>query len=108
MALRYTVERIGCEVVDTVDTGEDAIRQTAMHRPDLVLMDTRLRTPMSGVEAANLIWERQRVPSLFISAYTAEELETHYHGPGHFVLLGKPVLDGDLERAVRQVFEAPG
>lgn len=106
MALRYTAERVGCEVVGSVDTGEAAIAQAAAHRPDLILMDTRLRTEMSGVEAANRIWEQLGIRSVFISAYSAAELEGDYRGPAPFTLLVKPIFDGDLERLITPLIES--
>lgn len=103
MALRYTIERLDCDVVDVVDTGEAAIQAASEHRPDLVLMDTRLRTRMTGVEAANTIWQQLRIRSVFISAYSAAEIEKDYHGDLPFTLLIKPVLEGDLEQLIRQL-----
>ncbi len=103
MALKYTVERLGCDVVGVVDTGEAAIQTAAEQRPDMILMDTRLRTSMSGVEAANIIWKQGRIRSIFISAYSAAELEKDYRGALPFTLLVKPVLEEDLEQQIRQL-----
>jgi CheY-like chemotaxis protein len=109
MALRYTVERIGCSIVAVVDTGEAAIRESAKQRPDLVLMDTRLRTEMTGVEAANQIWEQLGIRSVFVSAYNASELERDYRGASPLIVLVKPVMDDDLEHLIATFFEGlPG
>jgi response regulator NasT len=105
MALKYTVERLGCTVVGEVDTGEAAIQAASEQRPDLVLMDTRLRTRMSGVEAANVIWKRFQIRSIFISAYSPAELEKDYRGALPFTLLVKPVLEEDLERLIKTLFD---
>jgi CheY-like chemotaxis protein len=96
LALRLLVERMGHEVVETVDTGEQAIAAVDAKRPDLVLMDTRLRSAMSGVEAANAIWARRAVRSVFISAHDAADIEPRYRGGQPFLSLVKPVLDEDL------------
>lgn len=103
MALKYTVERLGCDVVGVVDTGEAAIQAAAEQQPDMVLMDTRLRTKMSGVQAANIIWRQGQIRSIFISAYSAAELEKDYHGALPFTLLVKPVLEEDLEQQIRKL-----
>lgn len=108
MALRYAVERIGCRVVAAVDTGEAAIREAEKQRPDLVLMDTRLRSAMTGVEAANRIWEQLGIRSVFVSAYSASELEKDYRGASPMMLLVKPVMDGDLERLIAELFDGVG
>jgi CheY-like chemotaxis protein len=105
MALKYTVERLGCTVAGVVDTGEAAIQAASNQQPDLILMDTRLRTSMSGVEAANVIWKRFQIRSIFISAYSPAELEKDYHGASPFTLLVKPVLEEDLERLIKKLFD---
>ena len=105
MALKYTIEQLGCAVVGIVDTGEAAIHAAEKHRPDLILMDTRLRSRMTGVEAANTIWEKLQIRSIFISAYSAAELEKSYSGALPFTMLVKPVLEGDLEQMFKQVIE---
>lgn len=103
MALKFTIKRLGCTVAGVVDSGEAAIQAAEEYRPDLILMDTRLRTRMTGVEAANAIWEQLRIRSVFVSAYSAAELEQDYRGALPFTLLVKPVLEGDLEHTIRQV-----
>ena len=37
------------EVVDEASTGQEAVRKTLAHRPDIVIMDVRL-SGMSGIE----------------------------------------------------------
>ncbi len=105
LALKYTVERLSCAVVGVVDTGEAAIKAATEHRPDLVLMDSRLRTRMTGVEAANVIWEQLQIRSVFISAYSAAELEKDYRSAMPFTLLVKPVLEEDLEQLIKSLFD---
>jgi len=102
MALKYAVEQLGCDVVGTVDTGEAAIQAATEHQPDLILMDTRLRTNMNGVEAANIIWEQLMIRSVFISAYSSAELEKDYRGALPFNMLSKPVLEGELRQLINQ------
>jgi len=51
--LRSTLERLGYAVTSVVDNGEQAVQQAADERPDVVLMDIRLRGSMDGVEAAS-------------------------------------------------------
>ena len=41
--LKYSLEELGYEIVDTVDTGQDAINTAAETVPDIVLMDIKLK-----------------------------------------------------------------
>ncbi len=104
MALEFTLQRMGYEVSGIVDTGEDAVTHAATHKPDLVLMDTQLRTDMTGVEAANQIWRLAQVRSVFISAYNAVDIQREYAGAQPFINLVKPILDEDLGRVFSELF----
>lgn len=105
MALEFTLERMGYEVSGIVDTGEDAVAHAARKKPDLVLMDTALKTEMSGIEAANEIWQSTGIRSIFLSAYDATEIQSEYAGAEPFLNLVKPILDEDLEQVFNQVFD---
>jgi CheY-like chemotaxis protein len=106
LALHLLVERLGHEVVGSVDTGEAAVESAGSAQPDLVLMDTRLRSAMNGVEAANLIWSEHRVRSVFVSAHGASDLAADYRGAEPFLSLVKPVMDDELA-AVLERIETP-
>lgn len=47
--LKYSLEELGYEIVDTVDTGQDAINTAAETVPDIVLMDIKLKGDMEGI-----------------------------------------------------------
>ena len=65
---RLTTE--GFTVVAVADTGAAAIALAVEERPDLVLMDIRLKGPMDGVEAAEAIYERCGVPVVYLTAHS--------------------------------------
>jgi PAS domain S-box-containing protein len=67
--LQNKLQRLGYEVPAVVSSGEEAILKAQEHRPDLVLMDIVLKGQMDGIEAAAVIWERCRVPAVFLTAY---------------------------------------
>ena len=57
----------GCEVVGTCDTGVRAVEAALSLRPDLILMDVRLKGDMDGIRAAELINEKMRVPVVYLT-----------------------------------------
>jgi DNA-binding NarL/FixJ family response regulator/nitrogen-specific signal transduction histidine kinase len=59
----------GFEVVGTASTGEEALEQTRLRKPDVVLMDL-VMPGMGGLEAMRLI--RERFPEAKVLAVTAE------------------------------------
>jgi PAS domain S-box-containing protein len=64
------LKRAGCVVVATPDTGEAAIEAAIARRPDLILMDVRLKGEMDGIRAAELIHERLSVPIVYLTAHS--------------------------------------
>ena len=67
--LKYSLEELGYEVIDTVDTGQDAIDTAIETKPDVVLMDIKLKGAMEGIEAAEIISEYE-VPIIYLTANT--------------------------------------
>src|SRR2546423_2441531 len=57
----------GYDVPAVAETGEEALVQAAATRPDLVLMDIRLKGEMDGIETARLLRERFNVPVIYLS-----------------------------------------
>jgi PAS domain S-box-containing protein len=57
----------GCEVVGTADTGARAVEAALALRPDMILMDVRLKGDMDGIRAAELINEKMRVPVVYLT-----------------------------------------
>ncbi len=85
------VRRAGHESLGPVMSGEEAIALAAAEHPDLTLMDFKLKTAMSGMDAARQIWERQRIPCLFISAFSAKLSLEIASCPGFLGMLPKPL-----------------
>jgi DNA-binding NarL/FixJ family response regulator len=77
----------GIEVVAEVDSGAEAVRLAAQHRPDVVLMDIRMHD-MSGIEATRLIHAQsaERPPRVLmlttfdLDEYVFEALRAGAHG----------------------------
>ncbi|MFN2168660.1 MAG: ATP-binding protein, partial [Anaerolineae bacterium] len=69
LELADRLQELGYRVCGQVGFGEDAIAQAGKLRPDLVLMDIRLKGPMDGVEAAAEIRGRFDIPVVYLTAY---------------------------------------
>jgi len=64
------LSNLGFFVIDTVDCAEEGIAIAIRERPDLVLMDIRLRGEKDGVEAAEEIRKQVDVAIVFLTAYS--------------------------------------
>ena len=68
--LRNRLIDMGYSVPAIVTTGEDALKTAADTRPDLVLMDIRIKGAMDGIEVAEQLRDTLGIPSIYLTAYT--------------------------------------
>jgi signal transduction histidine kinase len=66
--LRETLEFLGYEVPALVASGEEAIIQAELIKPDLILMDIRLEGKMDGIGASMHIQSRFHIPVVYLTA----------------------------------------
>ena len=64
---RKYLEKIGCEVVDCVVSGEEAIQSALKNLPDFILMDIRLEGNMDGIEAMIEIQKKSNIPAIYVT-----------------------------------------
>ena len=98
--IAHSLEQSGYVVAGRVATGREAIDLTASSRPDLVLMDVKLRGGMGGVEAAAIIGREYEVPVVFLTAFADENTVVQAADSGAFGYLVKPFDPQELRSAV--------
>lgn len=98
--LTATLRRLGYAVEGPVDTGERAVESALATRPDLVLMDIRLRGAMDGVSAAARIGEETDAPIIFLTAHSDSETLNRAKGASPYSYLVKPFRQDDLRCAI--------
>lgn len=69
---------------------DDAAREIAADRPDLVLMDIALTADRDGIALADAIWHAHGVPIVYVSGLSDGETLAHATGPGVLGYLVKP------------------
>lgn len=100
--LKYDLEDLGYEVLDTVDNGTEAIEKSDELFPDIVLMDIGLKGNMDGIEAANEISE-MGIPIIFLTANTDEHTAFDALKTAPYGYLSKPYSIKDLELTIGMV-----
>jgi PAS domain S-box-containing protein len=63
------LKKLGYAVPALASSGEEAIEKATSTRPDLILMDIKLRGEMTGIEAAIAIRRRLDIPVVYLTAY---------------------------------------
>ncbi|MFZ2853201.1 MAG: EAL domain-containing protein [Rhodocyclaceae bacterium] len=99
--LKRQLQGFGYHVAAVVASGEQAIRQVAAERPDLVLMDIHLEGVMDGIEAAAEIRSRHQVPVVFLTAYAEDDTLRRALESRPFGYLVKPCEGRELHATIQ-------
>lgn len=70
--IRRSLIEIGYDVLETADSAEEAIARAVQLRPDLALVDIHIKGDLDGIETAQILRERFRVPVIYLTAYADE------------------------------------
>ncbi len=114
--IALTLDDLGFEVVDMVNSAELALLAIKEKGPDLVLLDIKIKGEKDGIRLAHEINEQFKVPFVFLSSLYDENTiqRAKSADPGAYVV--KPFKEQDLKVAIElaltkkkttQVVEAP-
>jgi PAS domain S-box-containing protein len=98
--IRRQLRSFGYTVVGVASSGSDAIRLGGEHRPDLILMDIKLKGSMDGIETARSIQARFDIPVIYLTAFSDEETLERARRTLPLAYLIKPFVSTDLRAAV--------
>mgnify|MGYP002520306913 CR=1 FL=1 len=98
--LKQEILDLGYEIIDTVDTGQDAIDVAAEKVPDVVLMDIKLKGDMEGIEAAEIISEL-RIPIIYLTANTDTDTFEKSNVKGSYGFVSKPYDIQKLDKTLK-------
>jgi len=105
MNTKLTLLRMGFEVLPIAMSGKSAVELAKRHKPDLILMDIRLRGAMDGIEAAGIINESLHTPVIFVSAYADEQTMQRAQNTNPAAFLEKPVEEQLLGQKIREALD---
>jgi len=97
MEIENQLQSLRYEVTSIVDTGEKAIKRAEEDKPDLILMDIRIKGEMDGIEAAEVIRNKFGIPVIFSTAYLDEERIERAKITMPFGYVLKPIQERDLK-----------
>jgi PAS domain S-box-containing protein len=97
METESQLQSLGYEVTSIVNNGEDAIKKTESDKPDLILMDIRIKGEMDGIETAEVIRNKFGIPVIFLTAYADEERLNRAKLTQPFGYLLKPIQERELK-----------
>lgn len=101
--IQETLENLGHTVVGIAVTAPDAIKTAEAERPELVLMDIRLKGRVDGITAAEEIYQRFDIPVIYLTAYSDQATLQRAKNSAPFGYLVKPIREQDLQTTIEVV-----
>lgn len=98
--IQQRLRSLGYDVLSIASTGESAIGQIEKNRPDIVLMDIKLKSGMDGIETAEHIHNRLDIPVVYLTAYADDRTLERAKITEPFGYIIKPVEDTELKSAI--------
>jgi PAS domain S-box-containing protein len=106
--IELTLKELGYDVLAHAATGDEALASASAGRPDLVLMDVRLRGLRDGIETAEELRDRFRVPVVFLTAFADDVTLGRAKKTSPYGYVVKPFKMSDLRTAVEIALERHG
>ena len=108
MELEDTLKRMSYEIAGSASNSEAVFRRVEVSRPDVVLMDVRIKGPRDGIETAEELRSRFGIRVIYMTAYTDEETRRRAMATGPLAHLSKPFDDEALRAAIESALREQG
>ncbi|MBN1991815.1 MAG: PAS domain S-box protein [Anaerolineae bacterium] len=100
MNTEHKLQALGYNVVAVTAMGEEAVHLAVETRPDLILLDIKLKGKLDGVETAAQIRQRFDIPVIYLTAYADAETIHRAKITAPFGYLLKPFAKEELHAAI--------
>jgi len=94
----YVRENECCEVIASVDNGDEAIKIAEQEKPDFILMDIRIEGDKDGIDTAIDINKNNKIPIIYTSGNTDEKTTERAKQTNIAGFLVKPVNKDELRK----------
>jgi CheY-like chemotaxis protein len=101
--IRSMLEDLGYLVSDVVSSGEESIEKASKTRPDLILMDIKLKGNLDGVSAGEEIIKQFRIPIVYLTAYSDQSTIKRISGGkngNQSAVINKPFDEEELQSII--------
>lgn len=103
--VKECLENLGYTVPAIATSGTTAIELATQFRPDLVLMDIRLKGEMDGTQAAGEIWTSLQIPIVYASGHSDTQTLQRAKATAPFGYILKPIEERELFVAIETALQ---
>jgi CheY-like chemotaxis protein len=100
MQLQESLEGMGHRVPAVIDSGDEVLGAVLSLKPDLILMDIKLRSFIDGVDAASRLKLVCDVPVIYLTAYPSKGSQDRAMSTKPAAYLVKPINDKTLSEQI--------
>ncbi|HJS58930.1 MAG TPA: response regulator [Vicinamibacteria bacterium] len=98
--IQQTLTDLGYDAFSIAASAEEAMARAAERRPDLALVDIRIKGKLDGIKTAQLLKERFGVPIVYLSAHADDATLERATQTGPYGYLVKPVKPAELRSTI--------
>lgn len=102
MDIRLIVEAMGYDVPAIAFSGHDAILQAESLKPDVILMDIKLKGDMDGITAVENIQKEMDVSVVYVTGNSDEATMERAMQTGPAGYIKKPVIESLLKETIEK------
>ena len=107
-SLKLCLKELGYNVLKPVSTGEAAIQSVKKNKPDLILMDVRLRGAMNGYEAISKIRLHSNIPVIYSTGGDQYQIDEKAKGTKPYDYIIKPFDYDVLANKIKKLIAEHG
>jgi len=101
IGMEYSLEEFGYEVTGIETSASSALKHVELNKPDIVLMDIKLKGEESGIDAAKKIWAKYKIPIIFLTSFSDDKTIKNAMQSEPYAYLIKPCRDEELKVTIQ-------
>jgi CheY-like chemotaxis protein len=99
--IKRRLEKLGYQVTGLAAKAKQVLELVEHDQPDIILMDIHLNDTLDGIDIANLINQKYRIPVIFVTAYSEDSTMSRASQARPYGYLLKPFSERDLYAVIR-------
>lgn len=105
MELQDTLEMAGYEIAALTDSADTLLQLVQDEKPDLLLMDIRLRSYLDGIDAVQRLRLFSDIPVIYITAWTTQDVRLRADTTKPEAFLTKPIDSDELLAEISRILD---
>lgn len=102
--LMILVDELGYELAGMSDNSDKALKEIPILKPDLLLVDIKIKGTLDGIDFVSLIQKEIIIPTIFITSFKDNETFNRAKKVSPYAFLTKPFDISNLQRTIELAF----